>query len=517
MPTRTPRPRLRAKPFAAASVTGMCLVLAAVGQPSSPDKQGPPKVAPEHQAKLVEAKRYAKEAEQLREAGKSGDAAAILKKKLNIERSLLGDRHDDVAMTLAALGSLHEELGDYAAARKVREEVLSIHLALHGTEHWQVISARLGLEALTRLEKLSSDQRAEWLRAKTLDREEHALFGRGRYRDAVANREKSWAIRKRLLGEDAPETIESLFDLAFLCQAAADADRAELLYKQARAAHSRVVGTHHPDYVLSTNGLAELYRSTGRYAEAEPLYVECLTVCERHLGDGHRYYPMTLNNLALLHKTLGRFDKAEPLYLRANDFFYRLEGEESFQYATSLNNLGEFYKAKGDYVQATKLLHESLRILKLVEAGESPQQARVLNNMGYLYHLVGDDGQAEHYYNDALRIREGTIGTQHPEYAHTLYNLGLLYRDRQDSERAKTHLERARTILSKFRKGENREHASVLTCLASLHIRNGAYLEAIAMLEENAAITKRLVGDAHVEYGMSQGYLGELYLHKKDY
>jgi len=48
-----------------------------------------------------------------------------------------------------------------------------------------------------------------------------------------------------------------------------------------------VLGDNHPDTLISMNNLAALYQSQGKYDEAEPLYVECLKLRREVLGDNH--------------------------------------------------------------------------------------------------------------------------------------------------------------------------------------------------------------------------------------
>jgi len=49
----------------------------------------------------------------------------------------------------------------------------------------------------------------------------------------------------------------------------------------------RSIGDNHPDTLSSMNNLAVLYQSQGKYDEAEPLYVECLRIRREVLGDNH--------------------------------------------------------------------------------------------------------------------------------------------------------------------------------------------------------------------------------------
>ena len=75
-----------------------------------------------------------------------------------------------------------------------------------------------------------------------------------------------------------------------------------------------ILGDDHPDTLSSINNLAALYRSQGKYDKAEPLYVECLAKRKEILGDDHPDTLSSMNNLAGLYRSQGKYDKAEPLY-----------------------------------------------------------------------------------------------------------------------------------------------------------------------------------------------------------
>ena len=64
-------------------------------------------------------------------------------------------------------------------------------------------------------------------------------------------------------------------------------DRALPLYEECLAKRKRVLGDEHPDTLISLNNLAALFYSKGKYDRALPLYEECLAKSKRVLGDQH--------------------------------------------------------------------------------------------------------------------------------------------------------------------------------------------------------------------------------------
>jgi tetratricopeptide (TPR) repeat protein len=94
----------------------------------------------------------------------------------------------------------------------------------------------------------------------------------GEYQAARELGEDSLARRRRVLGEDHPDTLASANNLANAYQDAGRAAEAILLHQQTLAAFERVLGPDHPDTVASRNNLADAYRAAGRAAEAISLF-----------------------------------------------------------------------------------------------------------------------------------------------------------------------------------------------------------------------------------------------------
>ncbi len=76
----------------------------------------------------------------------------------------------------------------------------------------------------------------------------------------------------------------------------------------------RVLGDEHPDTLISLNNLALLFDNKGEFDRALPLYEECLAKRKRVLGDEHHDTHDSLDNLAGLFKSKGEYDRALPLY-----------------------------------------------------------------------------------------------------------------------------------------------------------------------------------------------------------
>jgi lipopolysaccharide biosynthesis regulator YciM len=195
---------------------------------------------------------------------------------------------------------------------------------------------------------------------------------KGEYDRALPLCEECLAKAKRILGEDHPDTLSSLNNLADLFRSKGEYDRALPLYEECLAKRKRVLGEDHPDTLSSLNNLADLFRSKGEYDRALPLYEECLAKRKRVLGEDHPNTLRSLNNLAFLFKSKGEYDRALPLFEECLAKRKRVLGEDHPHTLISLNNLAALFYSKGEYDRALPLFEECLAKRKRVLGEDHP-------------------------------------------------------------------------------------------------------------------------------------------------
>ena len=88
------------------------------------------------------------------------------------------------------------------------------------------------------------------------DRAAMYLRSRGQYRQAQTLLEQSLAGRRRVLGQDHPNTLQSMNNLAVARRNLGNLQGARDLHEQTLAARRRVLGDDHPNTLLSMNNLA---------------------------------------------------------------------------------------------------------------------------------------------------------------------------------------------------------------------------------------------------------------------
>jgi tetratricopeptide (TPR) repeat protein len=156
------------------------------------------------------------------------------------------------------------------------------------------------------LEKLNTahqrEAAARQAAAQVLDAANRIIYAahqQGVSHEAIQLAETTLADRRRVLGNDHPDTLTSRNNLAFAYKSAGRLTEAIPLYEDTLADSRRVLGDDHPDTLASRNNLAGAYMSAGRLTEAIPLYEETLADLRRVLGDDHPHTLAAKNDLAV--------------------------------------------------------------------------------------------------------------------------------------------------------------------------------------------------------------------------
>jgi hypothetical protein len=156
--------------------------------------------------------------------------------------------------------------------------------------------------------------------------------------------------------EDIARAIgEANVEVVRFIKAGRYAEGLELALKTLERAEKEL-GQEHPDTLGTVNNLAGLYESQGRYVEAEPLHRRALEAYERLLGQEHPHTLISVNNLASLYESQGRYGYAEPLYRRALEARERVLGQEHSHTLTSLGNLSVLLTVMGKTREALQSL-----------------------------------------------------------------------------------------------------------------------------------------------------------------
>ena len=115
-----------------------------------------------------------------------------------------------------------------------------------------------------------------------------SLFGfKGEYDCALPLYQECLEKRKRILGDDHPDTLASINNLAALFRSKCEYDHALPLYEECLEKRKRMLGDDHPDTLWSQNAFAFVLFLQGECARALPLLDQSLAKAKVILGDNH--------------------------------------------------------------------------------------------------------------------------------------------------------------------------------------------------------------------------------------
>jgi len=120
----------------------------------------------------------------------------------------------------------------------------------------------------------------------------------GLYPNAHPLMERSFEIRRRLLGPKHPETLTSMEDVASVAFGEGRYAEAERSDREVLGLRREILGPRHPDTLSSMSSLASSLSRQGHYSEAEKLDRETLDMRRRVLGAEHADTVDSMTNLA---------------------------------------------------------------------------------------------------------------------------------------------------------------------------------------------------------------------------
>jgi tetratricopeptide (TPR) repeat protein len=116
----------------------------------------------------------------------------------------------------------------------------------------------------------------------------------------------------------------------------------------------RFFGEDHPQALTDLHNLATIYDALGRYGEAEPLYLKAVDAKRRVLGSEHPGTARTLVKLASMYMKQQRYPEAESAFLAAYLGYAKNVGGENADTRRVIRSLAEMYVATGQPTKATE-------------------------------------------------------------------------------------------------------------------------------------------------------------------
>ncbi|KAH8674869.1 P-loop containing nucleoside triphosphate hydrolase protein [Ilyonectria robusta] len=216
---------------------------------------------------------------------------------------------------------------------------------------------------------------------------------------------------------------------------------AEKLSERAVKTRANVLGEEHPDMLNSMANLAAMYSNQGRWMDAEELEVRVIETRKTVLGEEHPYtlakelevqlietmkivlgeeYPRILSSIASLAATYwnqGRWKEAEELQVRVMEIMKTVLGEEHPDTLSSMANLASTYRNQGRWMDAEKLEVRVMETTKTVLGEEHPHMLSSMANLAVTWKHQGRTGDALALMRNCVALQGRVLGIDHPAAA----------------------------------------------------------------------------------------------------
>ncbi len=394
-----------------------------------------------------------------------------------------------------------QEAGQFSEALKVAEALAELRTKAQGADHWEAVNAKWDVAALRSVVKQEEETRKEYAGTFALAREAASRESKGRFKEVQTLREKLLAIRRKVLGEENPDTADSYNYLALNLHAQGKYQEAEVGYRKALTIWRKVLGEEHPDTARGYNNLAGSLQAQGKYQEAEEGYRKALAIYHRFLGEEHVYLAASYSGLALTLTDLGKYQDAEVGFRKALAICRKVVGENHAYTAKSYGNVAINLQAQGKYKQAEDGFRLALSISRKVLGEEHPDTAQNYNNLAFNMSAQSKYPQAEEGYRKALTIFRKVLGEEHPYTGFSYNNLAKILGIEGKLQEAEENHGKA---LSISRKLLGEKHPSTATCYNNIafHLEaQNRYQQAETGFRKALDIWREVLGDEHPSAG----------------
>ncbi|EWZ78435.1 hypothetical protein FOWG_17299 [Fusarium oxysporum f. sp. lycopersici MN25] len=179
-------------------------------------------------------------------------------------------------------------------------------------------------------------------------------------------------LRTEILGEEHPDTLTSMSNLASTYWNQGRWKETEKLQVDVMEIRKRVLGEEHPDTLTSMANLASTYWNQGRWKETEKLQVDVMEITKRVLGEEHPNTLISMGNLASTYLDQGRLKEAEELQVQELEMCSKVLGEKHPSTLMSMSNLAWTYRNQGSFNAALTLMQECVFLRKCVLGSNHP-------------------------------------------------------------------------------------------------------------------------------------------------
>jgi len=276
---------------------------------------------------------------------------------------------------------------------------------------------------------------------------------------------------------------------------------AKQLVQRAVQIRRRELGPEHRDTLNSQRLLARLDQYQGHYSDAEKLFEQTLDAQKRSLGADDADTLRTETALGGLYSQQGRYSDAQQVLSRVAEASRRTLGDEHQNTLSALHSLAIAYDGTHEYAKEESSWSDLVRLRTRVLGQDHPETVAAMSNLAYTYYREGKLAEAERLQRQTLETNRRLLGSDHPDVFTTMGNLGNTLTQEHRFGEAETLQRAALDGRLRVLGADNPDTLFAMNNLAEVLEEEGKYKEAEAMYRKALAGETRVLGPNHPEIG----------------
>ncbi|MBX7066812.1 MAG: tetratricopeptide repeat protein [Parachlamydiales bacterium] len=311
---------------------------------------------------------------------------------------------------------------------------------------------------------------------------------------------------------------------------------AESYHKKSLKNRIELFGEEHPQTIISMNNLATILWENGQFSESKDLFSRALTASKKLFKEDHLDIIITLNNLGWVSWEMGQFQEArsllnqsltlfkkldacDPDFLQTvNDFLQFLDDEakcdigsdvKEIKRALFLRHAGLWIaEVEGNPAKSLGYFQESLELLKQILPEDDPRIAIAYGSVGISLNRSERSEEGRQYLSKALELQKKVLGESHPETAKSYANLAISLFNLGECQQALEYHLKALEIRQKTLGEQHPVTAKSYSGTGNTLIGMQKHKEALFYNQKALEIRKKTLGENHSETAQSYSRLG---------
>ncbi len=215
------------------------------------------------------------------------------------------------------------------------------------------------------------------------------------------------------------------------------------LQEAALAGRRAALGNEHPDTLNSIDSLAHVLHERGQLDKALALYQEAFDGYTKSLGVDHEEALASYGNMASVHLDAGRIDEAAPMMRKVAAGLRATLGPDHTRTITAGGNMAAILYAQRRFQEAEGYAREAANARMRTAGAHHPDTIRAKMTLATALAGLNRMADAIRETHDAYASAQRVLGDDHPATLLALTNLAIMQYDEKHYEEALPLLQRA--------------------------------------------------------------------------